>query len=101
MQTPNGTFIEPSFQEILLVRGNRLSRRRGRHNLVWVVAGDPVPQRALERVSGNDDGASDGLVIESQVGLSVGCIGTVAMKTVFGQDRSYLEAEIDGRWSVG
>ena len=101
MRTPNSPFIEPAFQECFLILSDGLSRQGWRHDLVRVVAGDAMPQSALQCVSWCDDGASDGLVIESQVGLSVGCIGTVAMKTMFGQNGANMEPEIDARWGVG
>ena len=79
----------PSCEEHLLVRRERLVRCRGWHERVGILGSDPLHQFALVGLTGHDRPVLERhlAVIEPQIGLARRAIGTVACEAVLGQYR--------------
>jgi len=92
-----GPLVDPAAEQLDLMLGQfRLVRVGRRHQLVFVVRGDPLDQRAVLRLAG-DDGILNGRVaqVQTQLGLPVALIRTVAGVTPIRQQRPNLPIEIN------
>ena len=92
-----GTLGDPSLEQLFL-DGRELLGRPGRgHDLAGIVAQDSSDQLALLHVRRDDRalGQGDLAEVESEVGLAVGLVGTVAKVAVLGQDRPDVAVELD------
>lgn len=88
MFSPRSSLLNPEPKRFALMIGDRFSSRWWRHHLIRIQALDAIDKLTQYPFSRC-------FIVQSQVCLSVRCIGTVAMKTMLGENRSNLEAKVD------
>ena len=102
MVSPRGSVFDPASNEVPFGFRERFSMRIGRrHEVVFLVSDDPIPEfTILERTGGEDGDPIAGslglfLQIESQVRFSMARVRTVAMEAAVGQDGQNVPTERD------
>ena len=99
---PPGTLLDPRLQGRDLLLRERLRLSFGRHPLVVVIGGDPLPGERALQVSRCDHvlalALGEGLVlqIEAKLSLARRLVGPVALEAMLRQDRADLFQEADG-----
>ena len=88
-------FLDPSRQELLLLRVELLVRLRRRHQFVRVGRVDPRHERAFRWLAGHDRTGRYGIitVVQPQIGLPMAGIRPVAIKAVVGKNRPDVAVE--------
>jgi hypothetical protein len=71
-------------------------RIRRRHLFVWIRRSDSLDQQAIVRIAWRNRSRFDGVArdVEPQLGLSLGGVGSMTVKTVLRQDRANVAIEV-------
>ncbi len=89
------SLLDPGPEQVDLLGRQRLARIGRRHDLIRIVAGDPIHQIAGVRLAGNDDLFRMILEIEPQLRLACRFVRTVALVTIRRKDRLDVPIELD------
>jgi hypothetical protein len=99
---PLGALLDPLLEEGHLPRRELLARLRGRHLVVLVRGGDPLPELAAVQVPRRDRGATfvehreDAVAgVEPEVRLARLGVRPVALVAVLGEDGTDVAVELD------
>ena len=101
MVSPCGSLLDPSLEQFALLGCDGFSGRWGRHDQIGIMAFDPTQDFAvLWRARRNGPFAlafelRGCLLVEPQVRLAMGRVGSMAMEAMLGEDRSNLKPKVD------
>ena len=101
MASPWGTLLDPSLEQLTLLGSNGLACRWWWHDEVWILAFNPVndltslDRSGMNRLLSFPRELCRILLIQSQIGLPMRFVRTMAVEAVFRKDRSDLQPKVD------